>query len=109
MSKDLDLITPGEILLEEFMKPYALTQSRLAHDLNVNVTRIRDIIHGRRTITADTALRLAKYFDTSPELWLGLQLEYDVRKAQKKIGKSIADQVHVFTGIDTRSHPSLSL
>ena len=98
MSKKIDLITPGEILLEEFMKPYGLTQSRLAQDLGINLARVHDIIHGRRSITADVALRLAKYFETSPELWLGLQLEYDVRQAKRTLGKAIESQVHVFTG-----------
>jgi addiction module HigA family antidote len=71
MAKKLDLIAPGEILLEEFMRPMGISQNRLARDVDVPPARINDIIHGRRAITADTALRLAKYFGTSAELWIG--------------------------------------
>jgi len=83
MAKLLDLIPPGEILLEEFMKPMGISQNRLARDIDVPVTRINDIAHGRRAITADTALRLGMYFGVSPELWLGLQMDYDLRKARR--------------------------
>ncbi len=83
MTRKLDLIPPGEILLEEFMKPLGISQNRLARDIDVPVARINDIVHGRRGITADTALRFGKYFGTSPELWLGLQMEFDIRQAQR--------------------------
>ena len=82
MAKKLTLIPPGEILLEDFMKPLGISQNRLARDIGVPPARINDLIHGRRTITADTALRLGKYFGTSPDLWLGLQMEYDLRRAK---------------------------
>ena len=80
-TKKLDPIPPGEILLEEFMKPLGLSQNRLARDLDVNVARVSEIVRGKRGITADTALRLAKYFGTTPELWLNLQSDYDLRLA----------------------------
>ena len=83
MPKLLDLIPPGEILLEEFMKPAGVSQNRLARDIDVPVTRINDIARGRRAITADTALRLGKYFGVSPELWLGLQMDYELRRARR--------------------------
>lgn len=83
MSVNLDLISPGEILLEEFMKPLNISQNKLSRDINVPVGRINDIVHGRRSITANTALRLGKFFDTTPDFWLGLQLDYDLRRAKR--------------------------
>ena len=83
MIVELDLIPPGEILLEEFMKPLSISQNKLSRDINVPVGRINDIVHGRRSITANTALRLGKYFGTTPDFWLGLQLDYDLRRAQR--------------------------
>ena len=77
--KQLDPIHPGEILREEFMGPLGLSAHRLALDLRVPATRVGEIVRGRRAITADTALRLARYFGTSSDLWLGLQAEYDLR------------------------------
>jgi antitoxin HigA-1 len=79
----LELIPPGEILLEEFMKPLGISQNKLARDIDVPAGRISEIINGKRAITADTALRLGKYFSTSPELWLGLQMDYDMRRARR--------------------------
>jgi addiction module HigA family antidote len=78
----LALIHPGEVLFEEFMRPNALSQNRLARDLDVNPARINDIVHGRSSITAAVALRLGKYFRTSPEFWLNLQSDYDLRRAR---------------------------
>lgn len=80
-AKKLDPIPPGEILLEEFMKPYDISQNRLARDIDVNPARVNDIVHGRSAITAAVALRLAKYFGTTPELWMNLQASYDLRRA----------------------------
>ncbi len=77
--KRLESIPPGEILLEEFMKPLHLSISRLARDIGVPPNRISSIIRGKRAITADTALRLGKYFGVSPEIWLDLQSDYDLR------------------------------
>ncbi len=89
----LDLIHPGEILLEEFMQPLGVSQNRLARDLNVPVNRINDLVHGRRGITADTALRLAKFFGTTPDFWLGLQMEYDLRRAKRETWPQEKDKV----------------
>src|SRR5438477_1951932 len=82
MAKKRDPIPPGEILAEEFMKPGGISQNRLARDIDVNPARINDIVHGRSSITATIALRLAKYFGTTPELWMKLQSGYDLRKAR---------------------------
>ena len=71
-------VHPGEILLEEFMQPLGLSQTRLGRDLGVSPRRINEIVHGKRSITADTALRLSRYFGTSAEFWLGLQADYDL-------------------------------
>ena len=86
-------IPPGEILLEEFMKPNGLSQNRLARDLDVNPARINDIVHGRSAVTATVALRLAKYFATSAEFWLNLQTAHDLRKARAEIWPKIAARV----------------
>ena len=93
MAKKLDLIAPGEILLEEFMRPLGVSQNRLARDIDVPPARINDIVHGRRAITADTALRLAKYFGTSAELWTGLQMEYDLRRARRETWPKIEGKI----------------
>lgn len=90
MSKVLSPIPPGEILLEEFMRPLGISQNKLARDLDVPVARINDIIHaGRRGISADTALRLATYFETSAEFWLNLQTRYDLKLVGTKIGEKV--------------------
>ena len=89
MTEQLELITPGEVLLEEFMKPFGVSQNKLARDLDVPMDRINKIVHGRRAITADTALRLAQYFNTTPEFWLNLQTRYELRKARRELGEAI--------------------
>ena len=83
MGKLLDPITPGEILLEEFMRPLGISQNKLARDIDVPVARINDIVHGRRSITVDTALRLEKYFGASAEFWINLQTHYDLKLARR--------------------------
>ncbi len=88
-------ITPGEILLEEFLKPMNITAYRLAKDTNVPATRISQIIKGNRRITADTALRFSKYFGNSADFWLGIQDEYDLRQEKKHIAKELAKISHV--------------
>ena len=95
MSKKLDPITPGEILLEEFMKPMGITQAKLARDINVPPNRISQIIHGKREITADTALRLGKYFGIEPEFWLNLQMRYNMKMAKRMLGQRIEKEVQV--------------
>ena len=92
--KLLDPIHPGEILLEEFMKPMDISINRLARDLSVPPGRISGIVNGKRGITADTALRLGKYFDVTPQTWMGLQSEYDLRVAQRAIGPDLDKRVH---------------
>src|SRR5438874_9334537 len=88
-SKILDPIHPGEILLEEFMKPLGISINQLARDLDVPPNRIGAIVNGTRSITADTALRLGTYFKVSPETWLGLQIDYDLRVIRRRDGDRI--------------------
>jgi addiction module HigA family antidote len=82
-TKLLELIPPGEILLEEFMKPAGLSINQLARDIDVPPGRISEIVNGKRAITANTALRLGKYFGVSPEVWMNLQTDYDLRVAKR--------------------------
>ena len=91
--KLLEPIHPGEILLEEFMKPMGISINRLARDVVVPPGRISAIVNGKRSITADTALRLGKYFGVSPETWMGLQSDYDLRVAQREVGAEIDRRV----------------
>lgn len=84
---------PGEMLREEFLKPLGLTQNALAMKIRVPATRVGDIVHGRRSITPDTALRLARFFGNSPEFWLNLQQGYDLTKARLEVGKTIEREV----------------
>ncbi len=78
-------VTPGEILLEEFLSPMKISAYRLAKDTNMPATRISEIIKGRRKLTADTALRLSQYFGNSADFWLGIQDEYDLRKERERL------------------------
>ena len=96
MAKALEPIHPGEILREEFLKPMGISINRLSRDIVVPPGRISEIVNGKRGITADTALRLARFFGVSPELWLGLQAEYDLRIARQTIGKEIEKRVHPY-------------
>jgi len=95
--KLLSPIHPGEILRADFMEPLALSMNRLALDLRVPVTRIAEIVHERRGITPDTALRLARYFHTSPGFWLNLQSSYDLEVAQDKLSRTIEREVRPST------------
>ncbi len=88
-------VHPGEVLLEDFMKPLGLSQYRLAQDLNVPPLRINQIVHGKRAISADTALRLARYFGTSANVWMRLQARYDLEVAQAKLEERIQNEVKV--------------
>ncbi|MFN3323833.1 MAG: HigA family addiction module antitoxin [Bryobacteraceae bacterium] len=92
-SKFLELIHPGEILFEEFMKPFGISINRLSRDLDVPPNRIHGIVHGTRAITADTALRLGTYFGMDPETWMDLQSQYDLRIARRTSGEEIARTV----------------
>ena len=93
--KLLDPIPPGEILLEEFMRPLGVSINHLARDIGVPPNRISGIVNGKRSITADTALRLSKYFGTSAETWLDLQSDYDLRMIRRTAGDEIEAQVRV--------------
>jgi antitoxin HigA-1 len=84
-------IHPGEILQEEFLVPMKITAYRLAKDTGIPQTRVSDIVHGRRRVTADTALRLGKYFGVSARFWLGLQDDYDIEEETMSIGKELED------------------
>jgi addiction module HigA family antidote len=88
-------VHPGEILREEFMKPLGLSQTWLGRDLNVSPRRINEIVHGKRRVTADTALRLSRYFGTSAEFWLGLQADYDLDTASDRLAERIAREVKI--------------
>ena len=92
-TKRLEPIPPGEILSEEFMKPLELSINALAREIDVPPNRISEIVGGKRAITADTALRLGKYFGVSPEIWLGLQADYDIRVAKQTTWPKIEPRV----------------
>jgi antitoxin HigA-1 len=93
--KKIPPIHPGEILLEEFLKPLNLTQYRLAKDTNVSPRRINEIIHGTRAVSANTALRLSRYFGTSAEFWLNLQARYDLEKEADKLEDRLEIEVKI--------------
>lgn len=92
-------IHPGEVLQKEFLEPLQLSQHRLALDICVDPRRINEIVAGRRSVTANTALRLARYFNTSAEFWLGLQSQYDLDVEEDELGDRIAMEVKVFAEI----------
>ncbi|MBI5281047.1 MAG: HigA family addiction module antidote protein [Candidatus Solibacter usitatus] len=92
-TKLLEPIHPGEILSEEFMKPMGISINQMARDLDVPPNRISQIVHGQRAVTADTALRLATYFKVSPEMWLHLQLGYEMRQVERQRGAEIRKRV----------------
>ena len=92
-TKTMPPVHPGETLREDFLKPLGLTANRLAIDLQVPVTRVNDIVRGKRAITADTALRLARYFGTTPQFWMNLQANYDLEVAQDARGSEIAGRI----------------
>lgn len=95
MTTLLEEIHPGEILLEDFMKPMAITARQLAADIDVSPSRISELVHGRRPITADTALRLGLFFGMEPRFWLNLQTEYDLRIAARTSQEKIASRIRV--------------
>ena len=94
--KKMKPIHPGEVLLEEFLEPMGISQYRLAKDTSVSARRINEIVHGARSITADTALRLGRYFGTSAQFWLNLQTHFDLEVQQDKIGTRLDQEVHAF-------------
>lgn len=93
MTDKLIPIHPGEVLLEEFIKPMNLSQNRLAIDIGVDARRINEIVLGKRAVTADTALRLSRFFGNSPQFWLGLQTQYDLDVTEDHLGKRLDREV----------------
>ena len=96
MAAPLDEIHPGEILLEDFMKPLGISARQLAADIDVSPSRISELVHGNRPITADTALRLGLFFNMDPRFWLNLQMEYDMRMAARTTQAQIAPRIRAF-------------
>lgn len=93
MSEMLPNVHPGEVLLEEFLTPMEISQYRLAKETGISQMRVSEIVRGKRGITADTALRLARFFGTSVKFWMGLQADYDVEEAQRKLGDRLDQEV----------------
>ena len=93
-AKKLAPIHPGEVLMEEFLNPMGISQYRLAKEINVSPRRINEIAHGTRAITADTALRLSRYFGTSERFWLNLQTRYDLEMEKDRLGDALDREVH---------------
>jgi antitoxin HigA-1 len=96
VAKLLDEIHPGEILLEDFMRPLEISARKLAADIDVSPSRISELVRGQRPITADTALRLGIFFGIEPRFWLNLQAEYDMRVADREFRALIAPRIRVF-------------
>jgi addiction module HigA family antidote len=97
MAETFDPVHPGEILLEEFLKPMGISQYRLAKDIGVHPRRINEIVHGERSITADTALRLSRYFGLSERFWLNLQSRYDLEVQKDRLNGRLEQEVKVLT------------
>ena len=95
-TKKIQPIHPGEILMEEFLTPLGLSQNQLANDIGVPPRRINEIVHGKRRITADTALRLAHYFKMSQQFWLGLQMDYDLDVEEDKLAVRLKKEVSTY-------------
>ena len=93
----LNPIHPGEVLMEEFLKPLGMSQSKLALDISVHPRRINEIVLGKRGITANTALRLSRYFGNSPQFWLGLQMDYDLDVAEDLLGSRLDREIKTIT------------
>ncbi|MCX8110847.1 MAG: HigA family addiction module antitoxin [Syntrophorhabdaceae bacterium] len=96
MKKKLNPVHPGEVLLEEFLKPMGISQNKLALNIGVSPKRINEIVLGKRGVTADTALRLARFFGTSAEFWLGLQSQYDLDIAAEELGERLDKEVKTY-------------
>lgn len=100
VEEKLEPVHPGEVLMEEFLKPLKISQNRLAIDIGVDSRRINEIANGKRSITADTALRLARYFGVSPDFWMGLQMDYDLDVAADKMVQVLQRDVKVYSASD---------
>jgi len=96
MAKKLDPIHPGEVLLADFLEPLGISQYRLAHGISVPPRRINEIVHGVRAVSADTALRLARFFGTSEEFWLNLQARYELEVERDRLGGRLKSEVEIF-------------
>lgn len=96
-NKKLPPIHPGEILIEEFLKPMGISQYRLAKDISVSPRRINEIVHGKRSITADTALRLGRFFEITPQFWLNLQNRFDLEVTEDLLSDRLDKEVHVLS------------
>jgi antitoxin HigA-1 len=101
-------IHPGEILLEEFLQPLNLSQYRLAKDLSVSPRRINEIVHGKRAITADSALRLARYFETTDRFWINLQTRYDLEIEKDRLGAKLETEVQILNRSEQESKLALA-
>jgi len=95
MEKKMPPIHPGQILLEEFLQPMGISQYRISKDISVPARRINEIVHGKRSVTADTALRLGKYFSMTAQFWLNLQSRYDLEVAEDALKNRLNKEVHV--------------
>ena len=95
--KKIEPVHPGEILLEEFLKPMKISQYRLAKDIHVSPRRINEIVHGKRAISPNTALRLSKYFGLSERFWLNLQAQYDLEIEKDRLAPILETQIQAFT------------
>ena len=104
-SAKLPPVHPGEILMEEFMNPLAISQYRLSKDIGVHPRRINQIVHGNRAVTADTALRLARYFGTSEGFWMNLQSRYDLEATKDRLGDRLDNEVKELTPGITMDRP----
>ena len=91
-------VHPGEVLLEDYLEPLGLSQYRLAQDISVPARRINEIVHGKRAVTADTALRLARYFSTTERFWLNLQARFDLETERDRLGRRLLEEVAVLAG-----------
>lgn len=96
MAQNLEPISPGEILLEEFLLPNGISQEQLSRDIDVPKSRISGIVHGARSITADTALRLSTYFGTSAKFWMNLQAEYELRQLQQTTWPEVEPRIRKY-------------
>jgi addiction module HigA family antidote len=99
MARRLKPVHPGEVLMEEFLKPMGLSQNRLAVAIGVHARRINEIVLEKRGVTADTALRLARFFGTSPEFWLGLQKDYELDVAEDELGDRLQREVRTYASL----------
>ncbi len=98
-NKKLAPVHPGEVLMEDFLKPMGISQYRLAQDISVPPRRINEIVHCVRAVTADTALRLGMYFGVSAQFWVNLQAHYDLEIQADRLGKKLDQEVHIFAGV----------